>query len=400
AEKRRFSTRLGRVEGRIASENHPLSLTELLGTSEPARSEPFFNKLLELLRGEGTGLDPIQLPNIVNLRSLFPQFGDPVESEDYRRRVLETMDSLRQLGRHLAGVPGRKSVIWMTRGFSLTLLRLKIQPFLWHDTLQILNDSNVAVYSVDSAGLRTVVSLAEQPGGRRPVFHTRSGVSGAMSDTDVLFALAEETGGRAYVSSNDLGKGIKAALQESQYAYRLAYSPHPEKWDGSYVRVQVRVNRPDVLVRHRRGYFAKKDDNFAPALRRKALDDVMQGPLDALQIEMAARVKEKSTLVSGTQQVRLRIVAAPGSVSLLEQSGTYVGAFDVRIAQRTLEGSVLEDFTDEIPLKLTNDEAERTRVEGFAYERTVTLQPNAVALKIALLDTRTGRVGSVLLPVK
>jgi hypothetical protein len=74
--------------------------------------------------------------------------------------------------------------------------------------------------------------------------------------TEILPAIAERTGGRAYMGTNNLAKGIRAAVAESVHYYQLTFASGvaPSR-NAGLVPIRVKVKSRDVEVRHREGYF-------------------------------------------------------------------------------------------------------------------------------------------------
>lgn len=339
----------------------------------------------------------------------FATAGDPVEGRigspnlnipdlkkrhEFYLRAFTTMWALRGIGAHLSALPGRKTLIWVTAGLSLNAV-IGTEPSLWYRTLDALNDANVAVSVVDSAGVRSQRSfLAENPTGRTfPHIH----MAGPNANTHVMRGIAESTGGRAFIGTNHLAKAVREAVADGQTVYRLAFRPRHGNWTGQYMKLQVRVKRKGAEVRHRAGYYARPLDPLDLDTRNRVLDDAMTSPLDALEIGLSGRFEEV-----GEGAVTLVVTADPGSITVEKQGDRYTGQFDIRYAQRTAEGAVVDDFTDEVPLDLTAERAKRASSEGFAYRRRIELKPDAAAIRIALCDPATGRVGSLLatLPVR
>jgi Ca-activated chloride channel family protein len=79
---------------------------------------------------------------------------------------------------------------------------------------------------------------------------------------DVLKKVTAETGGRAYFPRNDedLDKAYAQLEEDLRSQNILTYQSLNDARDGSFRTIQVRIkNRKDLTVRHRRGYFAKKE---------------------------------------------------------------------------------------------------------------------------------------------
>ena len=75
---------------------------------------------------------------------------------------------------------------------------------------------------------------------------------------DSLRALAEETGGFAAVNTNQFATAFDRIVSDNSSYYVLAYYPPTDKKDGKFHRIEVKVTRPGLTVRARRGYMAPK----------------------------------------------------------------------------------------------------------------------------------------------
>ena len=121
------------------------------------------------------------------------------------------------------------------------------------------NRNNVAIYAVDPRGL---------PGFE---FDINEGI-GFQTDTkyltstmDTLRMLAENTDGRAIVNRNDIATGMKQITRDSSAYYLIGYNSAQAPTDGKFHEIKVRVKRPGVQVRARRGYWALNREEVARA---------------------------------------------------------------------------------------------------------------------------------------
>jgi hypothetical protein len=300
---------------------------------------------------------------------------------------------LRDVARHLSGIPGRKAILWASAGFPTSIAAMQGgQLDLWPETLNTLNDSNVAVYAVDSAGVRTIRGyLAEQPAGRT-VPGPMAGF-GATGPTNILAEVSRQTGGRLFMNTNDLAKGVSAALRESGRCYRIAYIPQHGVWDGRFLPIRVQVMRKGLEVRHRMGYYAKTPDTISAASRDEKLGQLVASPLNDATVGLVLEFEANEAHERSEARMLLRV--EPGALSLQPGAGGFTSEFEVRIAQRTPDGRTVGDFTDEVPVFITEQEMERVQAEGFAYRRKIAIRPGASMVKIAWLDRVSGRSGSV-----
>jgi VWFA-related protein len=122
------------------------------------------------------------------------------------------------------------------------------------------NRNNVSIYAVDPRGL---------PGFE---FDINEGV-GLQTDSkylnstmDTLRSLAENTDGRAIVNRNDLDVGMKQITRDSSAYYLIGYNSSQAPSDGKFHEIKVRVKRPGVQVRARKGYWALTATETARAL--------------------------------------------------------------------------------------------------------------------------------------
>jgi VWFA-related protein len=122
------------------------------------------------------------------------------------------------------------------------------------------NRNNVAIYAVDPRGL---------PGFE---FDINEGVNLTTdkayldSTMDTLRVLAEQSDGRAIVNRNDLATGMKQIVRDTSAYYLLGYNSTQAPSDGKFHEIKVRVKRPGVQVRARKGYWALTAEETSRAL--------------------------------------------------------------------------------------------------------------------------------------
>ena len=199
-------------------------------------------------RGEYTPRNPIEQEHI-------NQMGSP---EPIRAAVVR--DGLRALAVRLGSMrEGRKAIIFVSEGF----------PAGWSmDTRQLqeitreANRYNTSIYPLDPRGLvagDTDVAATVRPGCGQ-VQPTRLRLT-----QDTLRELADETDGRAIVNRNALAEGLAQILRDSSLYYLLGYSSTASQADGKFHPIRVRVKRPKLEVRARKGYWASTAEDLSRA---------------------------------------------------------------------------------------------------------------------------------------
>jgi len=201
------------------------------------------------------------------------------------------MSALSGLAVRLGGIrEGRKSVIFVSEGFTVLLppqmrradASQPINPFeanaavagqdpRFEQTTEAFNEAdlynrmrlvfdaanrnNTAIYSLDPRGLAVFeFDIDDVGGGPLPDFATDRRV--LQSTQDTLRTLSEQTDGRAIVNRNMLEEGLAQIVQDASFYYLLGYTSSEPPDDGKFHEIRVRVSRPGVEVRARKGFWA------------------------------------------------------------------------------------------------------------------------------------------------
>ena len=76
---------------------------------------------------------------------------------------------------------------------------------------------------------------------------------------ETLTTLAGDTGGKAFLDSNDLSGVFTAVQRDTSAYYVIGYRSSNPEMNGKFRRVKVVLNRPDLKLEYRKGYFGPKD---------------------------------------------------------------------------------------------------------------------------------------------
>jgi len=175
------------------------------------------------------------------------------------------------------------------------------------------NRSNTSFYPVDPRGLVVFDTPIAEPGGRGLAPMTPLTVDAAMLRTRLtsLRTLAETTDGLAIVNSNNIAAGLKRVVDDLSAYYLLGYYASG-KLDGKFHAITVRVKRPGVRVRARRGYLAASE----AAVRATAAGRGSASPASAVSPAAVAEARAidvaLSPLEGYTRQLPIRMHAAAG----------------------------------------------------------------------------------------
>lgn len=314
-----------------------------------------------------------------------------VKGEALKNRAQSTIAGLEAIARHLAGVRGRKNLIWISSGF----------PMLFSDGLgtqtmykevnlatRAINDADISIYPVDARGL--VGAFATPPSAKQQVFTTMGSMMPAL---DSMRLIADQTGGRAYFNTNDLGGAIARAVDDSRLTYVLGYYPSHDTWDGRFREIEVKVRRPGVDVRHRKGYLALPMPPQDAAYRQNALVDALGSPLDATGLDLAVEVQQREGSV-----VVLGIRLGPGAVTLSRIGDRWEGRLDLAIAQMLPDRRLSKTLDTTVPLGFDDEARARILREGFSITHKIVARDDMHQVRVAVRDELTGAIGTVTIP--
>jgi VWFA-related protein len=317
-------------------------------------------------------------------------------------RVMDTKHVLEAIARHLASVPGRKSLVWVTTSFPL-LPHADPQPDFdarspMDEAARALTDANVALYAVDSRGLvgalsgMTAISNAEFSGPQSPAqleLQMHAG-GGFLSGTDTMSRLADLTGGLVLYNANAIEDSIREALDDSELTYALGFYPTREERDGASFKLhtlKVQVARRGVKLRYRERYFAP--GTHSEASGRPTLAELLKDPLDATQLELVTETMPDRAR-PGFRQVRASIDLH--DVHLENHNHNWVGAVDVSFLTEGSQSARTFTRSVEIPEEQLSTALDR----GIVVDDSVTL--NGVVHVVAQ-DRATGAAGTVTVPI-
>jgi hypothetical protein len=268
------------------------------------------------------------------------------------------------------------------------------------ETIAATARSNVSIYGIDPRGLTT---LADETIGLSSLPGSASGI-GASSlrnelqmSQDSLRALSEETGGFAAVNTNQFATTFDRIVGDNSTYYVLAYYPPTDKKDGKFHRIDVKVTRPGLNVRARRGYMAMKakapprTTKTAPAGPTASPEvlELLNSPLNVSGLTMhlfAAPFKgaaPNASVLLGVELLGRDLTLAPNSK--LELSYLAVDA----------KGKSYGAKTDSLTMNLRPETRARVVQTGFRMLNRMDLPPGRYQLRVAAHDLG-GPVGSVL----
>jgi hypothetical protein len=197
--------------------------------------------------------------------------------------------------------------------------------------------------------------------------------------------ISKETGGISITNNNDLAAAMAAVDDDARAHYTLTYTPRNQNFDGKYRSIAVRVDRPDLAVRTRTGYYAVKSDAAVSREEpvRKLADDMLSGIKPAFPLEMSVSYFPKSRS-SYLLPVMLRLPVS--AIRTRKNGDRYKGQIDYVITVKDSGGAVVSTFGRNMTLDLNYEHNEQLTGLMIPIEQRLRLGAGTYVVVAAVRD--------------
>jgi VWFA-related protein len=260
------------------------------------------------------------------------------------QRIAMTLQAMNYIARYLAGIPGRKNLIWFSSSFPISVFpnpkeRLSSDTTRQYapavrETADLLTLSKIAVYPVGAEGVITEHPMEASnlgPTNTEGVTadnRMAGSTSQRQADPMVPYAdehaargakiaameqLAADTGGEAILNTNDLNKAMARAIQNGSHYYTLVYTPINKNMDGTYRHIEVKLNGGKYKLSYRRGYYADEAARNKPGTTETGTDDATPAA-DPLRPMLARGMPSATQLLYGVRVLPAAQQPAPSTL--------------------------------------------------------------------------------------
>ena len=311
-------------------------------------------------------------------------------------RAMATLAALKAIADHVANIPGRKNLVWLTANL----------PFSSEAMAAILSPAQVAAYPVDGRGLLPRSAMmgsggmdAAQPGLPAEIDDAIDGParSEQPSGIDTMQRLAELTGGRAFANGNDLTGAIRQAFDDAAVLYSLGFYIDAHSADGKFHELKVVVNRGGVTVHFPKGYFALKDAPSTDKEIRSNWVTALRSPIESSAIPLEANIDRASE--PAPNSLRIRGVIDMHGLRMTDNGKLQQGAVEVTIIEQDASGKVLSQSINRLKLNITPEKYSAVLAAGVRFEKHLQPKADTTTLRILVEDLSSARVGSLIVPL-
>jgi VWFA-related protein len=343
--------------------------------------------------------------------------GDPFEFE----RAFNTraaMERIRTMSEFMAGVRGRrKAMLLFGEGieynFNDILASTPATGVLEtvRDAIGVATRANVAIYAIDPRGL-TNPDQDLVFANNNPSADARSGDLGPRSagrefffSQNSLRQIAYDTGGFPVLNQNDFSTAFDRIVRENSGYYVLGYYSTNERRDGRFRSITVRVRRPGLQVRSRRGYVAPRGRAPETTIRPgtsptlAAAFEAMASPIAVRGIPMrvfAAPIKGAAP----NAVVALAIEFDINGLRFEETNGTFNNRLEVAVTAVDALGKQHGGTNHSVNIAMRPETLERARQNGLRVLTSIDVPPGRYQFRVAAGESTGGKAASVITDVE
>ena len=318
---------------------------------------------------------------------------------------LSAVETLNSAAEHLAAIPQRrKALIYVSVGVPVDLdsTAAPAQMGLENGNVAIsgmhtrlvermnaafrtAQRANVNIYAVDPAGPGGMEQYLQSLRWQRKVVPS---YERANNYHDFLQSAAENTGGRAFMNSNEFDTAVTQILAENGAYYLLGFSPDRPA-DRRFRRLEVTVRRPGLSVRARSGYYAGRETDDSSDAAPSPLATAVAGLLPKADLPMQA-----TAAAIGTPGRRESVVAVAARVTqpIAARVGRTVERADLSVQVFTPEGRPVDQRTFRADIALRPGGSGEASYELLAR---LDLRPGRYQLRLGASAGSAGTSGSV-----
>lgn len=327
-----------------------------------------------------------------------PDTGQPFTADDTEYNIFNTdrrLEALRSVAEKLSHLEQKKSLIYFSSGMDRTGIENQSEL---RAAINAAIRSNLAIYSMDLRGLQAIVAGGEAQNASLRGTSAYSGQSminalnSNFTTQETLVTLASDTGGRAFLDSNDFTQVFKGVQQDTSTYYLLGYHSTNPARDGRYRRITVKVNRPGVKVDYRRGYYAPADYQHSTKEDKELqLQEELASELPATDLPLylsAAYFRIEASKFF----IPISLVVPGSQIPFTRSSDRDKATLDVIGVVLDTQRNPVTRIRDTV--KLAVDATSQVQKKNVQYNTGLSLPPGKFQLKFVVRENQTGRMGS------
>ena len=321
-----------------------------------------------------------------------------------------SIDALKEMIESLGGLPGRKALLYVSDGLPMQagedLYHALSQKFQTSEVLARAHDQNasrrfqqlgsqantngVTFYAIDAAGLRvSTAASAEISGMETPGMYSLVDSVHFSNIRQPLLLLADLTGGQVIYNTNDVGPGLEKIASDFDTYYSLCYTS-AHSGTGRYYRIEVKVNRKGLRVRHRVGY---RDKPLVARMRDSTRATLMYG-LEQNPFEVQVHFGESTPMDKGQFEVEVAVLLPLDKVVLVPREEYHEARVKLFFGAIDEQGDLSPVQELSLPIRIPNDKVEvALQGAGWLFREQLRMRSGGHRVAVGIWD-EVGAAGS------
>lgn len=336
-----------------------------------------------------------------------------------------TVAALAELARACSGYPGRKNLLWLSEDFPVSVGSRMTDPRFRRgtsdmaqarETADLIANSQISVYPISLLGLEEagipssssgISSVSPIGGPSGSTMHPQMGDTNQNqfnARSDLRFAaddLAAQTGGEAFVGTNDFAGALRRSMLDGANYYSIAYRPSNDKWDGQFRKIHVELVGRSGSLDYRHGYYADPETHPQDSSVRDLHVAMQPATPESTMLGLSCRVQLPS---AQHLSVSVDSVLDPSNAGLTTTAdGKHHAQFLVLlIALNDGEQQVAAppQTSGVLKLDLTPDQYKIATTTGVPLHQELPLKPGKYRLRLGVSDLSTHNLGTIDMPVE
>lgn len=357
-------------------------------------------------------------------------------------RTAMTLDALQQIARYLAGVPGRKNLIWFTSDIPI-LLSASAEgndasmstsnptggsPYYEKSkrTADMLANAQISVYPIEASGVATdsIVDASTVPTAYQnqpPTTYETETLREGAKDRNIrhltMDQLAQDTGGKASYNQNGVAEAISADIDNGGRYYTIAYTPSNRSEKGKERKIEVKLASAKYSLAYRHSYLednpeqrkaeaAQAKDPLRPLMERGMPDftelryQTRIAPDDPQPAADTPRAGENPALKPPFMRYGVDFALSTDNLSLvIGADGVRQGKIEVALVAYSRDGKPLNWMVHLVGLAVRPDQYAMAQKSGIPFHLDMDVPPGEVFLRSGVYDTSSGKAGTLEIPL-
>ncbi len=375
-------------------------------------SKPRLLRAVDRFMGQKPRSATLEKLDVYNIRRGTPAANDPLRDPyefDRANKARNMLNTLSNISKWLANVHGRrKAIVLVGEGIDYDITN----PFENQDATAVQDDlrdaiasasrANVTIYSIDPRGLTAggdenieLTGMTDDPSLK---LDSRGLQEELRLSQDSLRTLADQTGGFAILNTNDFRNGFDRIQRDNSTYYLIGYYSSNERRDGRFRKLTVRVKRPGLQVRARRGYVAARGKEAKAPDNKSGLSADLFAAINSPVPTSALPMLVTAAPFKGTApnaSVVVAIELGGKEIPFKEQNGTFHNALEMTAIAIDQKGNSHGPPPATVQLNLTPPTHSAVLARGLRLVQRLTLAPGQYIVRVGMREQDGGAIGTL-----